>query len=258
MPKSNKLRILCIGDSLTSGYCSSGLVSHPYEEKLVEKLKAQRPNLDIETTEDGVPGDLTGFFMSRCLDHFGPQRPKYDWTILLGGTNDLARQYSPETIFENLKRCWDVALANGSKVLILTVPEAGVRSRADDKRDKLNDMIRKAQGGKIHVHDHHAAVPYWSMSEENRVLYWEDHIHLTADGYDLMGDRIATRLLEILAKEDAGAPKEATRDDSPSASTRSKVLAKSSVGDESVFEEEVGDSSKLRQGYVVVRRADLD
>lgn len=69
MPKSNKLRILCFGDSLTSGYSRSGLASHPYDERLVQDLKVARPELEIETTEDGRPGDLTGFFLSRCVNH---------------------------------------------------------------------------------------------------------------------------------------------------------------------------------------------
>ncbi|TLS24576.1 hypothetical protein PpBr36_08817 [Pyricularia pennisetigena] len=258
MPKSNKLRILCFGDSLTSGYSRSGLVSHPYEQKLVQELKVARPELEIETTEDGIPGDLTGFFVSRCLEHFGPKQPRYDWAIILGGTNDLARQYSPETIFDNLKRCWDLALSHGSKVLVLTVPEVGVRSRADEMRDKLNDMIRKAQGGNIYVHDHHAAVPYWSLSQEERDKYWDDDVHLTADGYDLMGKMIAARLVDILLGEEMEAKNKTSSGERPSASSRSRPGVKAFKGDGVVFEEEAGDSSKLRQGYVVVRRTDLD
>ncbi|KAL5940610.1 hypothetical protein ACKVV1_008276 [Pyricularia oryzae] len=242
MPKSNKLRILCFGDSLTSGYSRSGLASHPYDERLVQDLKVARPELEIETTEDGRPGDLTGFFLSRCVNHFGPKQPKYDWTIILGGTNDLARQYSPETIYDNLRRCWDLALSHGSKVLVLTVPEVGVRSRADEMRDKLNDMIRKAQG----------AVPYWSLSQEERDKYWDDHIHLTADGYNLMGKMIAARLVDILCEEEMEVKNR------PLTSSRPRPGVKAFKGDGTVFEEEIGDSSKLRQGYVVVRRADLD
>lgn len=76
-------------------------------------------------------------------------------------SSDLARQYSPETIYDNLRRCWDLALSHGSKVLVLTVPEVGVRSRADEMRDKLNDMIRKAQGGSMYVHVH--IPPFWFL-----------------------------------------------------------------------------------------------
>lgn len=43
-----------------------------------------------------------------------------------------------EKTFEALKNIWDSALAKGTKVLALTVPETRTRVAA---RDKLNSMI---------------------------------------------------------------------------------------------------------------------
>jgi hypothetical protein len=50
----------------------------------------------------------------------------------------------PEQIFRDLEKIYKVPLAHKSKVLALTVPEAGVkgnRERIDAKRNKLNEMI---------------------------------------------------------------------------------------------------------------------
>ena len=77
------------------------------------------------------------------------------------------------------------------------------------------------------------------MSKEDQEKYWDDNVHLTGDGYDLMGEKIADHLIAILDKE--GIPgRKRFRDD------------------DTVFQEEDGDPSCLDQGYIVVRRKDLD
>ena len=77
------------------------------------------------------------------------------------------------------------------------------------------------------------------MSEEDNEKYWDDLIHMTPAGYDLMGEKIAEHLIPILNRE--GIPgRKRFRDDGK------------------VFEEEDGDPSCLDQGYIVVRRKDLD
>ncbi|KAI6644944.1 hypothetical protein MCOR14_000655 [Pyricularia oryzae] len=114
------------------------------------------------------------------------------------------------------------------------------------------DEMTRLSPESSYVHDHHAAVPYWSLSQEERDKYWDDHIHLTADGYNLMGKMIAARLVDILCEEEMEVKNR------PLTSSRPRPGVKAFKGDGTVFEEEIGDSSKLRQGYVVVRGADLD
>lgn len=43
-----------------------------------------------------------------------------------------------------------------------------------------------------------SAVPYFSMSEAMRERIWDDGLHLTMDGYEMMGDAIATSLIDLL------------------------------------------------------------
>ncbi|KAL8679583.1 MAG: hypothetical protein Q9186_004140 [Xanthomendoza sp. 1 TL-2023] len=42
------------------------------------------------------------------------------------------------------------------------------------------------------------AVPYFNMNETMREQIWDDGLHLTMDGYEMMGEAIATRLIELL------------------------------------------------------------
>ncbi|KAL6403245.1 hypothetical protein AUP68_12584 [Ilyonectria robusta] len=64
------LRILCFGDSLTSGYFCFGMDSHPYSLKLEDKLTGALPGVDVETVTNGVPGDVATFkrFTDRMRD----------------------------------------------------------------------------------------------------------------------------------------------------------------------------------------------
>lgn len=44
-----------------------------------------------------------------------------------------------------------------------------------------------------------SAVPYFSMDTKMRDSIWDDGLHLTEKGYKMMGDAIASRLVEILS-----------------------------------------------------------
>jgi len=84
------------------------------------------------------------------------------------------------------------------------------------------------------------------MSETDRKKYWDDHIHFTPDGYDLIGNKVGVALVSILAKEKALSPQ------------RPQKRRRLFKGDEKKYEEEDGDPSAIDQGYVVVRRVDLE
>ena len=44
------------------------------------------------------------------------------------------------------------------------------------------------------------AIPYHDMDEQLREEIWDDGLHFTDKGYDLMGEVISERLLELLTK----------------------------------------------------------
>lgn len=152
-PKKPKrsLRILCFGDSLTSGYSQLGSISHPYSQRLTSVLSASFPSLTIDAHTDGLPGDLVCTAGSRFLRRIEPKfltkggGTPYDWTVVLGGTNDLAFQFTAEDIYKALRDVWDVALSKGGRVLACTVPEAGAKGKIGERvkarRDELNELI---------------------------------------------------------------------------------------------------------------------
>ncbi len=63
--------------------------------------------------------------------------------IFLGGTNDLAYHRPPTKIYETIQAITARPLADGARVLLLTVPECGVRNEAlDRERGELNGLLR--------------------------------------------------------------------------------------------------------------------
>ncbi|KAK0628401.1 SGNH hydrolase-type esterase domain-containing protein [Bombardia bombarda] len=251
MAARQKLRILCFGDSLTAGYSAMGSVYHPYEKMLVQMLEMAFPDMDVETVEDGKPGCTVKFaYLDRIQENFPPKKKDaepFDWVIVLGGTNDLAIGVPPESVFEKLREVWDFALRRKCKVLALTVPEAGgFRKRTEPPRIKLNDLIKGYKRTGFHVFDLFAAVPFQSMSAQDKERYWDDGLHFTPDGYDLIGNKIGIMLVSVLAREKA--------ENDPVPSRRRRFFR----DDEKVFDEEDDDPGSLNKGYIVVRRRDLD
>ncbi|KAM0251240.1 hypothetical protein ACHAP5_001837 [Fusarium lateritium] len=246
MPRKT-LRILCFGDSLTSGYFSHGLDSRPYARKLEDRLRGTFPEVNFEIDVNGVPGDVASFnrFYSR-MDAVWKNK-SYDWTIVLGGTNDIAYGIPAEDIFDALKKVYDFVLSRERKVLALTVPECESKDKScTASRNDLNKCILKHKDTGYYAFDLHSKIPYHSLSEEARDRYWDDGLHLRDEGYDWMGNHIADALIDILWSEGAF--------EQPTAKSPDLM-----DGDDGFFfDEEDGNPRKINEGYVVVRKKDLD
>ena len=82
--RRTQLRILCFGDSLTSGYYRWGLESHPYAIRLEERLREQLPSTNIQINVDGFPADrvINGLFLSRLTGDLSKGQG-YDWIIIM-------------------------------------------------------------------------------------------------------------------------------------------------------------------------------
>ncbi|KAK8044737.1 hypothetical protein PG993_004761 [Apiospora rasikravindrae] len=232
--KKTPLRILCLGDSLTAGYPEM----HPYGGRLEEVLEAADPRLSVSVDVDGVPGDQVahGTFRRRMQSRW--TEDEYDWTVVLGGTNDLGWGLSEKDIFEALQKCWDIPLSKGGKVLALTIPECEYQNSKSDEK------------GHCYTFDLFEALPYHTMDPSERGSIWEyDGLHLRASGYDRMGEKIAEALLKIIQLEEA----QNTEISSIVSDARQRRMI-----EDMIFEEERGDPKLLSQGYIVVRKADLD
>ncbi|GIK06327.1 hypothetical protein Aspvir_001974 [Aspergillus viridinutans] len=195
-----ELSILCFGDSLTAGYYHFGCDYHPYALTLKDKLQAAFPTTTFTVDEDGLPGDLVispAGFLPRIQTKF--DMANYDWVIILGGTNDLGRGYRASKIYPALQEVWEVALHNGGNVLALTIPGCSVVStKLDTRRNEVNSSIlaHKAEG--FHAFDLHGKLPYHDATEEFREKIWDDGLHLTAEGYKLVGEVVGEHLIALL------------------------------------------------------------
>ncbi|KAL5320392.1 hypothetical protein ACEPPN_011193 [Leptodophora sp. 'Broadleaf-Isolate-01'] len=209
MPKTlQPLHILCFGDSLTEGYSMYGMRWTPYSETTKEVLEEQLGHewsFDVDT--DGVSGQLvTAGFMRRMDKLYAspntPPRP-YDWVVFLGGTNDLAYSISTTKIHDEIKAITALPLETGAKVLMLTVPECGVKNeKLDNRRNELNKLIREDAREGVYTLDLNTLVPYHSMSEGDRDEIWDDGLHFTPAGYERVGLLVAERLIELLGGQE--------------------------------------------------------
>ncbi|KAL8953848.1 MAG: hypothetical protein Q9222_000294 [Ikaeria aurantiellina] len=187
MANRQELRILCFGASITAGFYSGGSKYHPYAIRLKDRLQTALPSRTIIIEVDGLPGDrvLAGEYASRlnpCLNNQAAKR--YDWIIFQGGGNDLGAGSDPSAIFEELKKLWKTALDGGANVMALTVTETDNQSKPVRRRCFAADICKK--------------VPYAGMDPELRRKVFDDGLHFKPAGYDMIGDAIADRLIEIL------------------------------------------------------------
>ncbi|KAH6723438.1 SGNH hydrolase-type esterase domain-containing protein [Leptodontidium sp. MPI-SDFR-AT-0119] len=212
---TNSLRVLCFGDSLTAGYTQGGSLFHPYGIALKASLEKSLPSWDITTDIQGLGGDQAvsppGSFFPRMDKLYTEVHPKtpYDWAVVLGGTNDLNQDRLPSDIFPALERVWAIPLSNNTKVLALTVTGCGACAPAvPERRADLNQRILGHREENYYAYDLHKAVPYWGMSEERRKEIWDDTLHFTVKGYDLIGKLLADRIVELAKQEERESPKE--------------------------------------------------
>jgi hypothetical protein len=67
---------------------------------------------------------------------------KFDWVIVLGGTNDIGLGIDSPRITKALYEIYDSILKTGSNVMALTVPECYAKKESlDNKRNQVNSAI---------------------------------------------------------------------------------------------------------------------
>lgn len=202
--------ILCFGDSLTNGYYNHGRNYHPYSIKLKQLM-----NSNSQTRYDILTSGKTGEMAHESMNHRLPQvlgnSSRFDWAIILAGTNDVAHVknfgdddsfmnqlisiWAPK-IFKDIINLHEDAYRYGSRTVLLTIPESAYESWPQFKvlwimRKRINQQLRQfaAQSqGRTILCDLAVQIPRHSLSPQLQKLFWSDHLHLTPLGYDKMAE----------------------------------------------------------------------
>ena len=207
MAHPTPIRILCFGASITAGWTQLGLRYHPYATTLTAHLQAAHPEQRFSVQVDGLPGDtvVQGQYGPRLRALMGGGA-KYDWVIVQGGGNDLQCGREPGEIVGALREVWGVGVEAGARVVALTVTKTVGEGEGLARRyDVLNALIVGEECEGLYSVDVAGKLP--PATVENVVvgkIYDRDGIHLGKKGYEMMGDMIASALLEIMRAETNG------------------------------------------------------
>lgn len=147
--------LVCFGDSLTAGYQAdhSGRIRQPdcpYGIFLQEWLGPERP-----VVISGICGEVTQAMLQRFPSDVLARQPNF--TVILGGTNDLGWGMAPPEIHRNVRSMYEMALHRHIHPVGVTVPSIHVEETASavtpdslpawlrdhlDRRIVLNQLIR--------------------------------------------------------------------------------------------------------------------
>lgn len=175
---------------------------YPYANTLEARLKEALPNKDFSIQVDALPGDtvIQGQYTKRLRSLVDTATSPWDLVIVQGGGNDLISRREPEEIIEALRKLWSIALDAGSMVTALTVTKKVTRSEGlARKYDALNELIINEEHKKLYSVDVSRMLPPATMDNImiSRV-FDTDGLHLEKKGYELMGDAIASSLIEMI------------------------------------------------------------
>ncbi|XP_028415367.1 protein PFC0760c-like [Dendronephthya gigantea] len=206
------INILCFGDSLTSGFFNHGRGKHPYSIRLSQLLNTKGSHrYRIETR--GVIGEMVHGSMTKRLPKVLDEGTRFDWVLILGGTNDVAHVknfgddqdftqqligvWSPK-IVKDIEKLHEIAHSRGARTMLMTIPETAYEFWPEfrsirNMRLSVNAALRKYA---TEVRDNTVLcdlaykLPRSTLPKQMQKLYWNDHIHLNPVGYDKMAEVI--------------------------------------------------------------------
>ncbi|KAI8467522.1 MAG: hypothetical protein J3K34DRAFT_523682 [Monoraphidium minutum] len=245
-------RVLAVGDSLTKGAVPSLSINHPYTQRLGQLLGAElRAPPQITAAAVGsagtlVPGpgpDGRPMLIPQLLDtalsearaaqggaQGGAGAAPYDVIILMAGINDLGRgNKSADDVMAQIRGMASKAGGAATTAVVVVLPWANrfVARGSDNEaqRLRLTSLLQQwaaatprlgGPGGPRLLLDEAAKGPlrFWDMPKAQRSRLQDDELHLTKEGYDLLGGHLFGTLLNggvvaALRCSDAGGPSQA-------------------------------------------------
>ncbi|KAL9649872.1 hypothetical protein ABK040_009684 [Willaertia magna] len=201
----NNIPIMAFGDSLTAGYFKRGTEFHPYSDYLTELLT----NYNIKVYEYGLSGEKTNEMEKRLQRNLQKKvlaedlirlnnaifpENEFKAVIIIGGTNDLAYStIEKETIVNNLTNMYKYCMnqLNIKYVIASSIPSTTFEHEEKykqylEKKEFINNEIKKfcfENNEKMRFVDICNLLSYKNCNDEERKLYWDDHLHFTPKGY---------------------------------------------------------------------------
>lgn len=202
---------LCLGNSLTAGYpgynpsidgISQGYGNYnsQYEfwlkMKCLELMKDTGKHLNNEISDGlifinkGIPGELTSDLLGRVDIDLVNVVPKPDYSIIIGGTNDLGWGIANDEIFENIKKLHQISRKNGIISIGSTIPPIRMEQSSENynrRKIQINDILRDYFiKNKIPFAD-----LFNGMIDEDgnlkKIYSYVDGLHFSVEGYKQMG-----------------------------------------------------------------------
>ena len=208
----SQIHILCFGDSLTAGYYNHGKMFYPYGRRLNQLINFSS-RLPAVVESQGVVGEMTHKQMVARLPQVLGNSSIFDWVIILGGTNDILHVKNfadDEEFLSQLENVWQPRITKdieklhtisqhyGAHTMVLTVPENAIESWPGYKllqtmRSKINNALRDfamRNQDRVAFCDIAKKLPRHTLTPEQEALYWDDHLHMTPQGYNRMADAV--------------------------------------------------------------------
>jgi len=202
-------RVLCFGDSLTAGFCSSGAMFRPYGEVMAEKMDGVDVSvcgMSGRTTEDMLV-DQESMATTDCagVGHVGKglvrilQDDPLDVALILSGTNDLGQSLcklhiSAQLIFDRIKRLHSICHSSGVPTVAL-IPPTIMHGPCRAMQRKLSALIEtwaKSEPMVLGHFDIEKLVPRGGH------LWDSDGIHMSFAGQTQLGSTMAKLLRSLL------------------------------------------------------------
>jgi lysophospholipase L1-like esterase len=183
--KHNEIKVVCLGDSLTNGYGSTGDKTYPYY------LNQLMP--DTRVLNKGINGQTTDQIKSRFYDDVLLNHPNF--VIIIAGTNDFFINVPVNIIEQHLNEMYSLALENGITPVLCTIPPSKAFTKPDQVLE-LNNWIRnKAMQKHLPFVDLYYALDDPSKSGTLNPEYDSgDGTHPNNEGYKLMANEIYKRV----------------------------------------------------------------
>ncbi|NNL33365.1 MAG: hypothetical protein HKO80_09190 [Flavobacteriaceae bacterium] len=179
-----KMKLLCLGDSLTQGY------EIPENLRWTDLLSKE---LGIEVINCGISGDTTAGMLSRCMGALIEHEPTH--LIVLGGTNDLWFGLNDEQILANIHAIYRQAKYHNVECIIAIPPPVIQLNELNLVHENYSECIRSFQSA-LMQYAKDDECPYIKFSKELKSdHYLEDGVHINEKGQVIMMKKIAEKLV---------------------------------------------------------------